>query len=234
MEWLWAGFGIGFLGSLHCAGMCGPIALAIPFNASNKGLHLLGNISYQFGRIVTYSIIGLLFGLIGRGFSLAGIQQPLSIAIGAIMIAVILLPRLFNTHKTPGFLAQAIQKLKLYLGQFIVKKGLPALFVTGLLNGLLPCGLVYMALLGAIGIGSPLNSAMFMAFFGLGTFPMMFAVALSGNFISIRWRNLFNRAIPYFVVLLGIVFILRGLGIGIKYISPPEQALQINQTEECH
>ena len=234
MDWLWAGFGIGFLGSLHCAGMCGPIALAIPFSASNKGLHLLGNSVYQFGRITTYATIGVLFGLIGRGFSLAGIQQPLSIAIGALMILIIILPRFFNTHKTPSVWARWVQQVKLYLGKFIRKTGLPALFVTGLLNGLLPCGLVYMALLGAIGIGTPLDSALFMAFFGLGTFPMMFAVALSGNFISIKWRNLFNRAVPYFVVILGIVFILRGLGIGIKYVSPPQGALQIEQTEECH
>lgn len=234
MEWLWAGFGIGFLGSLHCAGMCGPIALAIPFNANHQGLQLLGNMAYQFGRITTYALIGLLFGIIGRGFSLAGIQQPVSIVIGVLMIAIIIFPKLFNTHGTPSFLSQIVNKLKGYLGAFITKKGLPALFITGILNGFLPCGLVYMALLGAIGIGSPLDSALFMAFFGLGTFPMMFAIALSGNFISIKWRSLFNKAVPYFVVVLGIVFILRGLGIGIKYISPPEQALQIDQTEECH
>jgi sulfite exporter TauE/SafE len=150
------------------------------------------------------------------------------------MIAIILFPKLINTHKTPPFLRQLVDKLKGALSAFITKKGLFALFITGILNGFLPCGLVYMALLGAIGIGTPLESSLFMMFFGLGTFPMMFAIALSGNFISIKWRNLFNKAVPYFVVILGIVFILRGLGIGIKYVSPPEQALQIDQTEECH
>ena len=234
MEWLWAGFGMGLLGSFHCAGMCGPIALALPFNATNRLSHLTGNVIYQFGRITTYAFIGLLFGFLGRGFSLAGIQQPLSIGLGIFMILIVVLPKLFNTHKSPRILQIAIQGVKKGLGNFLKKRGYFALYTTGILNGLLPCGLVYMALLGAIGIGDPLMSSTFMAFFGLGTFPMMFTIALAGNFLSIKWRTLFNKAVPYFVIVLGIVFILRGLGIGIKYLSPPDQALQINQTEECH
>lgn len=234
MEWLWAGFGLGLLGSLHCAGMCGPIALALPFSNTSKSLQLFGNVSYQLGRVVTYGLIGLLFGTIGRGFSLAGIQQPLSIALGILMILVVVLPRIFNTHKSPVFLQKSVNLVKVSMGNFLKRRGLFALFTTGLLNGLLPCGLVYMALLGALGIGSPVMSSAFMVFFGLGTFPMMFGIALAGNLISSKWRNIFTKAIPYFVVLLGMVFILRGLGIGIKYISPPDGALQINQTEECH
>ena len=234
MEWLWAGFGMGILGSLHCAGMCGPIALALPFHPQNKSLQLLGNVLYQLGRITTYGFIGFLFGLIGRGFSLAGIQQPLSILLGVLMILVVILPKIFNTHKTPIIITQFINKIKFGLGKFLQKRGLFALYTTGVLNGFLPCGLVYMALLGALGIGSPAESSVFMIFFGLGTFPMMFAIALTGSFISVKWRNVFNKAVPYFVILLGIVFILRGLGIGIKYISPPDKSLQINQTEQCH
>ena len=225
---------MGLLGSLHCAGMCGPIALALPFNQENKTLQLTGNVLYQMGRITTYGVIGLLFGFIGRGFSLAGIQQPLSIALGAIMILIVLLPRMFNTHSTPSILSKFILQIKQKLGFFLQKRGLFALYTTGFLNGFLPCGLVYMALLAALGIGSPLESSFFMIFFGVGTFPMMFAIAFTGNFISVKWRNLFNKAVPYFVVLLGIVFILRGLGIGIKYISPPSKSLQINQVEQCH
>ncbi len=234
MEWLWAGFGMGLLGSFHCAGMCGPIALALPFNSTNRLSHLTGNVIYQFGRITTYALIGLLFGFIGRGFSLAGIQQPLSVFLGVFMILLVILPRVFNTHKTPRFLQTSISAIKKALGSFLKKRGYTALYTTGLLNGLLPCGLVYMALLGAVGIGDPKMSSAFMLFFGLGTFPMMFSIAFLGNFLSQQWRSFFNKAVPYAVILLGLVFILRGLGIGIKYISPPTKALQINQTEECH
>jgi sulfite exporter TauE/SafE len=234
MAWLWAAFGLGILGSLHCAGMCGPIALALPFNREHIGLHLTGNVFYQLGRIFTYAFIGLLFGTIGRGFSLAGIQQPLSIAVGALMIGAILVPRIINLHRSPGFLQRGINWLKAQMGNYLKRRGLGALFVTGLLNGFLPCGLVYMALIGALGIGSPLESAGFMTFFGLGTFPMMFAIALTGNFISVKWRSIFNRAVPYVVVMLGLVFILRGMGLGIKFLSPPDKALQVEQTEQCH
>lgn len=232
--WGWAAFGLGLVGSLHCAGMCGPIALSLPFNQETGFRQLLGNVTYQIGRIVTYSFIGVLFGIIGRGFSLAGIQQPLSIAIGALMIAVVLLPKLIPLHRSPAFLQRAIINLKKNLGSFMRKRGVTAFFITGILNGFLPCGLVYMALLGALGIGNPAESALFMAMFGAGTFPMMFAIALSGNFISVQWRSVFNKAVPYLVVVLGLVFILRGMGLGIKYVSPPNKALQVEQAAECH
>jgi sulfite exporter TauE/SafE len=234
MEWVWAGFGMGLLGSFHCAGMCGPIALSLPFSTNNQYSHLTGNVLYQLGRVTTYGIIGFIFGFIGRGFSLAGIQQPLSIGIGILMILLVLLPKLFNTHQSPSILKNVILGVKKSLAKYLHKRGYFALYTTGVLNGFLPCGLVYMALLGAIGIGSPMQSGLFMVFFGLGTFPMMFGIALTGKFISLKWRRLFNKAVPYFIVILGIIFILRGLGIGIKYLSPSDGALQIQQTEECH
>ncbi len=230
MEWVWVGFGIGLMGSFHCAGMCGPIVLALPLQKQNA---LAKNVLYQLGRIVSYSLIGLLFGFVGRGFSLAGLQQPLSIAIGVFMIASVLLPRVINTHKTPVFLQKIILLLRNKLGKLLKQNSFKALFITGILNGFLPCGLVYMALLGAIGIGNPFSSALFMAFFGLGTFPMMFTIAFSQNIISLKWRRVFTKMVPYFIVILGILFIARGLGYGIKYISPSDEVLQVNTLENC-
>ena len=234
MHWILAAFGLGFIGSLHCAGMCGPLALALPFNQQKGIMQLVGNTTYQLGRVTTYAFIGLLFGFIGRGFSLAGIQQPLSITLGIAMILIILVPRLFPLHRTPAFLQKGVITLKKQLGSFLNKRGIGAFYITGVLNGFLPCGLVYMALLGALGIGSPLDSAAFMAAFGFGTFPMMFGIALTGSFISLTWRKRFSKAVPYAVVLLGIIFILRGMGLGIAFVSPPTQALEINQTQSCH
>lgn len=234
MNWILVAFGLGFVGSLHCAGMCGPLVLALPFSNQKGMMQVVGNTVYQLGRIATYAFIGLLFGFIGRGFSLAGIQQPLSIALGVAMILIILLPKLIPLHRSPFFLQKLVIGLKKQLGMFLNRTGMGAFFITGLLNGLLPCGLVYMALLSALAIGSPLQSAGFMAAFGFGTFPMLFGIALTGSFISLKWRNLFNKAAPYVVVLLGLVFILRGLGLGIPFISPPDKALQVEQTENCH
>jgi len=234
MNWFLAAFGIGFLGSLHCAGMCGPIALAMPAAQGNRWVQLLSNLSYQIGRIVTYGFIGLLFGLIGRGFSIAGIQQPLSIALGVLMILAVVLPQVVKINQTPKILQTSISNLKKNMGNFLRKRGLSARFATGMLNGLLPCGLVYMALLGALGIGSPWLSSGFMVFFGLGTFPVMFFIAFSGQIISVKWRNIFNKVAPYAVVVLGLIFVLRGMGLGIKYISPLNNALQVEATEQCH
>lgn len=230
----WAGFGIGLLGSLHCVGMCGPIALALPFDRSRTTRLFAGNTFYNLGRVVTYTLLGAAAGLIGRGFSLAGLQQPLSIAIGVLLIMGILLPWL-GVHIS--FLApinRGVGKVKAWLGMFLRRKGIFALFTTGLLNGLLPCGLVYVGLFGAMGTGSSLEGALFMAAFGMGTFSMMFAIGWAGNLISPTIRIKLQKAIPVFVVLLGVIFILRGFGLNIKYLSPSEGALTIEQTESCH
>lgn len=233
MDWLWIGFGIGLVGSFHCAGMCGPIALALPTARASTSQQLAANVLYQLGRITTYASIGLLFGFFGRGFSLAGIQQPVSIFIGLTMVATVLVPRLFNLHKSPKFMQNLVLWIKKKLGHSLQKRGLTTLYITGLLNGLLPCGLVYMALLGALGIGTPMQSSAFMAAFGFGTFPMMFAIAFSGNLLSIKWRRALNKTVPYAVVILGTLLVLRGLGLGVHLVSPPNNALQIENQQEC-
>src|ERR1700752_1363380 len=90
---LLAALSLGFFGSFHCIGMCGPIALAIPVYNQNKFHKTASIIFYNAGRIFTYSLLGVLFGLIGQGFALAGLQQLLSVTLGLIILTGVLLPQ---------------------------------------------------------------------------------------------------------------------------------------------
>lgn len=231
---VWAGFVMGVVGSLHCVGMCGPIAFALPYDRSKWFPAFLSNYTYQIGRIITYALLGLIIGFIGRGFSLSGIQQPLSIAIGVIMIVIVIFPHLPFLKKWSGKLTLKVGKLKSLLGLYMRKRSYRTLLVTGLVNGLLPCGLVYMALLGSLGMSSVYNSSLFMVLFGLGTFPLMFLVGYLGNVLTANLRMKSQKIVPVLVFCIGVLFVLRGMGLGIKYVSPSAGALTIEQTEDCH
>ncbi|MCK5782536.1 MAG: sulfite exporter TauE/SafE family protein [Flavobacteriales bacterium] len=234
MELYYSALAFGFLGGVHCLGMCGPIAFALPVNRENKLKGTFQSLIYQFGRLITYSVMGFIFGTLGKGFSLAGIQQYLSIAMGAMMIIVVLWPsQKIGSIGLTGFVYKHIGKLKSKLGELLKRRDTKTLFVIGILNGALPCGLVYMALIGAVATGSSLEGGIYMFVFGVGTIPFMFGATMIGNFMSMSIRNKVQKAIPVFVVIIGLLFILRGLGLGIPFLSPPEKKLHIqeNQTE---
>ncbi|MGV6844804.1 MAG: sulfite exporter TauE/SafE family protein [Lutibacter sp.] len=232
---LWTALILGLAGSFHCIGMCGPIAFVLPINRQSKNSYVLQIFLYHFGRILTYSFIGLLFGLLGKGLYLAGFQQNLSILMGALMILAALFPTKFFEKATilkPIY--RLISQLKKHLGLYLNKKSNKALFLIGILNGFLPCGLVYMALMGAVSLGDFVNGSLYMALFGLGTIPMMTGAIALGNFVSISIRSKIQKIIPIFVVIIGLLFILRGLGLGIPYISPPNAKLHFsNQPKTC-
>ncbi len=227
--------GLGIATSLHCVGMCGPIALSIGLNSKNKVKFTLKNLTYQFGRVTTYTILGLILGLIGASFSFAGFQNYLSIVIGILMIVMVLLPKFFDNNSINFKPLQSLMlSVKIGLGKFIQRQNYSSLYSTGLLNGLLPCGSVYAALTAAIGFGSVKNSMLFMFFFGLGTIPLMFLTVFFGNFISIEWRQRILKLLPLFTLVLGILFILRGLELNIPYISPSVESLKLNPEDHCH
>ena len=231
---IWAGFVMGVIGSLHCVGMCGPIAFALPYDRTKWFPAFLSNYTYQIGRIITYGLLGLAIGFVGRGFSLSGIQQPLSIGIGVVMMTLVVFPRIKFLNNFSGKITIKVGKLKQLLGIYMMKKSYRALLITGLVNGLLPCGLVYMALLGALGMSTPVNASLFMILFGLGTFPLMFLVGYLGNVLKPNFRAKIQKAIPILVFCMGVLFVLRGMGLGINYVSPPTGSLSIEQTEDCH
>jgi len=226
---------LGLLGSFHCIGMCGPIAFVLPVDKKSQSRAFAGSFLYHFGRLLSYGLIGVLFGLLGRGLYLAGFQQRLSILIGIVMILIVLIPtRHLNRFAISRPLYRFIGTVKSKLGLYLKKTSYKALFLIGFFNGFLPCGLVYMALLGSVSTGNAIDGALYMVVFGLGTVPLMTAAIYLGNFFKVSVRNRIQRAIPIFVVIIGVLFILRGMGLGIPYISPPDTKLIItNDANSC-
>lgn len=210
----------GLLGSFHCVGMCGAIAFMLPVDRQNKVKQFFQIASYHLGRLLTYSIIGLLFGLLGKGFQLFGFQQQISIITGLLMILAIVVPNLFRKFKIGQSVATLVMKLKSALGKQLKSKKNNTFFTIGFLNGYLPCGLVYMAVLGAISTSNAIEGSLYMFLFGLGTVPLMSAVVYVGNFTNVVFRKRVQQIIPFVVVVIGVLFVLRGLGLDIPYISP--------------
>lgn len=227
MEILITALVLGLMGSFHCAGMCGPIAIALPLYGNSTGQKVLGSVLYNIGRVITYAIMGAVFGLLGQGLQLMGFQRVISIMMGAIMIIAVLFPSLFGNKHLGSGMVPFVEKLKQKLGKLFTVKSFSGLFLIGLLNGLLPCGLVYIAIAGSIGAGSAVMGALYMTLFGLGTMPMLLAINLSGGFISATLRQKVNKLIPALVVIVGILFILRGLSLGIPYVSPSEDKIKM-------
>lgn len=228
------GFTLGILGSLHCVGMCGPIALAIPHKSNDKLSVAADNALYNGGRIITYMVLGSILGLLGAAISFSGVQEKLSIIIGVIMLVLTFAPKAFKLSKKANtFFYSKVGKLKTYFSAFLQKRGKPALLGLGLLNGLLPCGLVYVALAASIGIADYANSMLFMAGFGLGTAPAMFAVGMLGTMASPKVRQNFSKLVPYGIAVVAILMIMRGMALGIPYISPELPDTVKQPVENC-
>jgi sulfite exporter TauE/SafE len=234
MTGLLAGGVIGLLGSLHCLGMCGPLALALP-GGQAKGLeYFFGRLLYNVGRVVMYSLLGAVIGVVGGMFRISGLQQWLSIAVGILMLVGVLFPaRLAGVAgKVPGF-ATLEGALRRTLSALFARRSLGVLLLIGFLNGFLPCGLVYVALGAASTTGGPAEAAVLMAGFGFGTIPAMLGVSLFGGRISGVLRAKLSRAVPVVIAMVAVLLILRGLGLGIPYVSPKVNA----ETEDvncCH
>ena len=224
----------GLLGSFHCIGMCGPIAFMLPIDRKNKTKGFFQILSYHLGRLFSYSLIGLLFGFLGKGFYLFGFQQQLSIIVGVSMILVVLFPFFFAKVNFSKSITKVISKVKNALGKELKKKRNDTFFTIGFLNGFLPCGLVYMAVFGALATTNAFSGSLYMFIFGLGTIPLMTAVVYLGNFTKGSLRKNIQKMIPIVVVIIGVLFILRGLGLGIPYISPTPVLDIVSNNSTCH
>jgi sulfite exporter TauE/SafE len=228
-------FLLGLLGSLHCVGMCGPIAFMLPVDRSNSVKKISQISVYHIGRLLAYGLIGLVFGILGKSFYLFGVQQQLSIVIGIIMIILVLIPyKSISKYNLSKPIHKIIAKVKSSLGNALKKKTADTFITIGFLNGFLPCGLVYMAVFGAIATGGLLEGSMYMVLFGLGTIPLMTSAIYLGKFLNQSIKQRIQKAIPVFVVLIGVLFILRGLGLGIPYISPAPVVEMASSAIECH
>lgn len=232
---LWSALILGLLGSFHCIGMCGPIAFMLPVNRSNSTKKVVQISVYHFGRLLAYSLIGLVFGLVGKSLYIFGLQQQLSIAIGVTMIVVILVPvQTFNKYNFSKPIYKLISKVKSALGKALKKKTADTFLTIGFLNGFLPCGLVYMAVFASISTAGALQGSLYMALFGLGTIPLMTTAIYLGKFLNTTVKQRIQKAIPVFVAIIGLLFIIRGLGLGIPYLSPAPIAETASSAIECH
>lgn len=216
------GFFMGLLGSVHCIGMCGPLVMALPISQMNPIQKVLASILYHIGKITTYGLLGVLVGLFGKQIPFYNVQQHLSIVIGSLMLVYVLWVFYLHPKRKLGFLKiDWLQKpIIAALGKLFKQNNVGSFLLIGFLNGLLPCGMIYLALGSAWANQSALQSGLFMVLFGLGTLPALLMVAFGGQLMGFAFRQKIQKALPYMLFSMGVLLILRGMNLGIPYISP--------------
>jgi uncharacterized protein len=216
-----AGFIMGFVGSLHCVGMCGPLSLAVPTSHLPPAEKFFSLLLYQSGRIITYSLLGFVFGLAGRGLYLGGLQQWFSILIGSVLLLTVLWNYLNKKVVRFSLFSQSYLFIQKKIGWLLTNVKSPSGFLLlGIANGLLPCGMVYIAMASALTAEHIMQGVGFMAAFGTGTLPAMMTVAYGGQLFSVKSRGMFKKIVPLFVTITALILILRGMNLGIPFISP--------------
>jgi len=214
--YLWTALLMGLIGSMHCAGMCGPIAISLPYRVGmqTKEETFFKILMYNLGRIITYAFFGLLFGIVGKGFFTMGIQKWVLIvlAIVLIIVAIFSIDVESNVLKIP-IIDKFNKKLKEALAKTLKNATVKSFLYIGILNGFLPCGLVYMAIVAAIATGTVLSSIFYMTIFGIGTMPMMMALGYGGHFLSLRFRTILRKLYPLFMIIFAILFLMRAFKI---------------------
>lgn len=226
---------LGFLGNLHCLGMCGPIALAVPHISKTSSGILIDDVIYNSGRIMTYALLGFIIGVFGSPIGMSHLQGPVSITMGSVLLVYLIIPakykfKFLNFNVT----GRIWSVLRSKFASILNAKTRKTLFLIGLLNGLLPCGLVYIALFAAVGYFDPLKSMLFMVLFGVGTSPVMLSVYYLKRLITAKLKSKVKYAIPAGITLVAIMLILRGLSLGIPYISPQLPDKLGNTEIHCH
>ena len=215
------GFLVGLFGSLHCLGMCGPLALAVPHSKEGRLIAVIEDVLYNSGRILTYIILGAIVGAFGSSLKLAGYQSGLSLILGIILVIFLLVPAKIKSRFFSSMFAKSVNsKFKYLFNKAMQSNSKLGLFILGLLNGLLPCGFVYVALASSSILATPVKSGLYMFFFGLGTFPVMFTVFMLRKLIKFNFRQKLLKLAPIGVAFIAVLLILRGLSLGIPYISP--------------
>ncbi|HMP89245.1 MAG TPA: sulfite exporter TauE/SafE family protein [Kiritimatiellia bacterium] len=221
---------LGLVTGLHCVGMCGPLALALPAAGEKRAAYIVGRVMYNLGRAVTYTVMGLIVGMVGQSISLGGIQRQVSIAAGVFLLSILFLlqtGQLNRLLEITGIMRIFARLQKLWAKHFHRRSAI-GLFLLGLINGLLPCGPVYVALAAAAATGNVLLASAFMFVFGIGTFPMMLAVSLAGKLVQLPLRRKMQKLASVSAAIVAVLLIVRGLALGIPYLSPPMEATQLN------
>ncbi|MFC6193943.1 sulfite exporter TauE/SafE family protein [Dyadobacter subterraneus] len=222
---------MGLLSSFHCIAMCGPIALALPVQKGNRFQQFAGLALYNTGRTFTYAALGIALGSLGYSFAWIGYLRYLSIFAGVLMLLYVFWPtRLDPYFHPPKFWQKFIQHLKKQMSAMLRSRKMQSWFLLGVLNGLLPCGLVYLALISSIATGNAFNGGFYMLMFGMGTLPAMMAVGFFKQWFSISLRMHIRKLTPFMLTLAGIILIMRG--ILIQYTA--NNSSNLNTITVCH
>lgn len=203
---------MGLISSFHCVGMCGPIALALPVHKGTRAQQIAGVVAYNAGRVLTYATFGMVIGTLGASLVWLGALRYASIAVGVAMLAYVLWPSgLEQRLHMPLFWQKAIARLKQTMGFYLKRKDFPGLLLLGMLNGAIPCGMVYMALMSSVATGSAWGGGTFMALFGLGTMPAMLALGIAKQQFTPALRTRIRKLTPVLVAIAGIWLVARGI-----------------------
>lgn len=230
---LWTALIMGLAGSLHCVGMCGPLALSIPMQQNGGSSGWKTALLYNAGRITMYALLGAVIGALGRVVWLAGLQAYLGLTLG-----IVLLLLAFGSFQIEYKMNNWSLSRKWYgwvtaqLGRLLRRPGLQTYLMVGALNGLLPCGLVYLAVAGAVTAPSWWQSIAYMAFFGLGTLPLMAATLLGGQFITSKWRSRLRRVTPLALLLMAGLLLYRSIFFALP--STLQLWQDMNNPPMCH
>lgn len=228
-----AGGTLGLISSFHCVGMCGPLALSLPVQHLSKPLQTFALLLYNVGRVITYSAMGLLFGLTGRQLFIAGWQQWFSIILGAVILLLSLQYFFSKDLYQPKWLQRFYGQVQQWMGHFLMSRNVSGYLMLGMANGLLPCGMVYLAIAGALSTQQVQESVLFMASFGAGTLPAMLLLSLLGLRMDLSVRRQIRKIMPVLVASVAIILILRGMNLGIPFISPV-LATAPGEAASCH
>ncbi len=206
--WLLAALTTGLVGSLHCVGMCGPLAMALPVGRLPRSRRGLGVGTYHLARLTAYAVLGASLGLVGQGLLLLGLQRPISIGAGLFLLIWTLLARgrFGSLHS-----AKPTRWIVGPMGKFLQQPSLQSFATLGFLNGLLPCGFVYLALAGAVTTGTAWRSALYMVIFGIGTVPALLLIRSVPGLFPMRLRRHFTRLMPIMAVCVAVLLLARGL-----------------------
>lgn len=225
MSTLVAAIILGFAGSLHCLGMCGPLVLAV-HTSNTKSLLSANKLLYHAGRLMVYGLLGALAGLAGEAASAFGWQQGLAVVSGIVMLVLILWPE--RMKKGPF---QLVGRIKYLFSQTLQSKSYGTHFILGALNGMLPCGLVYMALAAALATSSLKMSVAFMLIFGVGTTPALLAAGALLTALSRRLKGASMKYLQVTLIAVSMLLVLRGANLGIPYLSP-KLTSKVNKTNK--
>jgi sulfite exporter TauE/SafE len=220
-----AGLFLGFAGSLHCVGMCGPIVAMMSGG-------FWSSLIYHMGRTLVYALLGMVLGWILPLSDLGATAQAVSLLFGGLFLVLSLCEWTGWFHFS-RFTSGVSSQLMILFGTVYSKSGLGWRFFAGMLNGLLPCGLVYAALLASMAQGGKLGGPIFMLGFGLATLPALLLVGTFSNYLKSFLTSHRKNLLPLWLLIMGVIFLLRGLNLGIPYLSPKMDAVRMKGGHCC-